>query len=536
MSYHPAFLGVVGFCRLRTVTIAASRVWSFSTLRRLSWMVHVLLVGTWPSRRCVIDSAMSNMAESLCLCRDPAFVPAPGAPPGQSPERPARGWSRPNGSTWAACCDGPRASSDEGDRTVYGSCDVHASGPGAPSLAVSRWHEGAGKGAVPECSRVADRPLRRRGRELCPAVSRQHRSRLRRLSTSCAGGNLLLPPRLQPLSLLIAVGAPLRPFFLEVHEELTRSWKAPFTARNKSCGSSALTTLDGGAALGYTGIPSVERSVAMQLCPTATTTLRGDPCLPSRACRYSSGLTGSAYRACGEAASALHAMALLQVHQAKALKDLHEGGHDLTVLHELHAATDLALRATKVTAQSLGRAMSMLVVQERHLWLCLADMKEQEKVQFLNAPVSQTGLFGDAVESFAQQFSAAQKQTEAIKHIMRRRKPAASTPAAAPPCSSPWAPLCGRPHPAQPQQPSTRHVVEPVADRTPSPSRPPPKLAVSAGAIGPETATRRWRRLLIGRWWLHHSLPRKRAGWRIFCFVLFLFRRWPSSQRYPKHQ
>ncbi len=109
--------------------------------------------------------------------------------------------------------------------------------------------------------------------------------------------------------------------------------------------------------------------MAMQLCPTAASTLRGDPCLPSRACKYSSGLTGSAYRACGEAASALHAMALLQVHQAKALRDLHEGGHDLAVRHELRAATDLVLRATKVTAQSLGRAMSTLVVQERHLWL-----------------------------------------------------------------------------------------------------------------------------------------------------------------------
>ncbi len=150
-------------------------------------------------------------------------------------------------------------------------------------------------------------------------------------------------------------------------------------------------------------------------------------------------------------------MALLQVHQAKALKDLHEGGHDLTVLHELRAATDLALRATKVTAQSLGRAMSTLVVQERHLWLCLADMKEQEKVQFLNAPVSQTGLFGDAVESFAQQFSAAQKQTEAIKHIMRRRKPAASTPAAVPqPARRRGRPSAAAPAPAQPQQPSTR--------------------------------------------------------------------------------
>ncbi len=35
-----------------------------------------------------------------------------------------------------------------------------------------------------------------------------------------------------------------------------------------------------------------------------------------------------AYGACGEAASALHAMALLQVHQDKAIKVLHKGGHD----------------------------------------------------------------------------------------------------------------------------------------------------------------------------------------------------------------
>ncbi len=38
-------------------------------------MVHVLLVGTWPSWSCVIDSVMSNMAGSLC--RDLAFLPAP---------------------------------------------------------------------------------------------------------------------------------------------------------------------------------------------------------------------------------------------------------------------------------------------------------------------------------------------------------------------------------------------------------------------------------------------------------------------------
>ncbi len=39
-----AFLGVVVSWRLRTVTIAALIVWAFSTLRKLSWMVHVLPV------------------------------------------------------------------------------------------------------------------------------------------------------------------------------------------------------------------------------------------------------------------------------------------------------------------------------------------------------------------------------------------------------------------------------------------------------------------------------------------------------------
>ncbi len=58
--------------------------------------------------------------------------------------------------------------------------------------------------------------------------------------------------------------APL-PFFPEVHEELTKSWMAPFTARSRSSVSSILTTLVGGAARGYAGIPQVERAVAVHL-------------------------------------------------------------------------------------------------------------------------------------------------------------------------------------------------------------------------------------------------------------------------------
>ncbi|CAM4464261.1 unnamed protein product [Leuciscus chuanchicus] len=97
------------------------------------------------------------------------------------------------------------------------------------------------------------------------------------------------------------------PFFPEVHEELSRTWKAPYSARSCSSGSSPLATLDGGAAKGYVDIPPVERAVAMQLCPASASSWRGNPCLPSKACKFSSGLTAKAFKACGKAASALHA-------------------------------------------------------------------------------------------------------------------------------------------------------------------------------------------------------------------------------------
>ncbi|KAL0195107.1 hypothetical protein M9458_008679, partial [Cirrhinus mrigala] len=90
---------------------------------------------------------------------------------------------------------------------------------------------------------------------------------------------------------------------------------------------------------------------------------------------------------------------------------------------------------------SLGQVMATMVVQERHLWLNLAQMADADKVRFLDAPISQAGLFGDT-------FSAVQKQTEAIKHILPRRestKPPAAKPAPArrrgrPPAASTSAP------------------------------------------------------------------------------------------------
>ncbi|KAI2645552.1 ORF V: Enzymatic polyprotein [Labeo rohita] len=207
-----------------------------------------------------------------------------------------------------------------------------------------------------------------------------------------------------------------------------RMWRAPFSSRSSS---SPLATLDGGAARGYVVVPQVERAVSVHLCPWGAATWRDQPHLPSRACELSSALTGRAYHAAGQAATALHAMATLQARR---------------------------LRATKATARSLGQMMSTVVVQERHLWLTLAQMADVDKARFLDAPISQDGLFGNTVEDFAQQFSAVQKQTEALKHIFPRRDSATTS--------------------AGPQPPPARHRGRPPASpKTPAPSPAEPRLA-----------------------------------------------------------
>ncbi len=227
---------------------------------------------------------------------------------------------------------------------------------------------------------------------------------------------------------------------------------APFTARSRPV-SSALTTLDGRAARGYAGIPQEERAVAVHLCLQNAATWKNHPRLPSKACKLTAVLVAKAYSAAGQAASALHAMAIQQVHQAKAHKQVHEGITDPGLMQELRTATDFALRATKVTARSLGKAMSTM--------LNLAEMRDVDKAHFLDAPISQAGLFGDIVEGFAQQFSAVQLQTEAIQHILPRRDaPSTAAPGARPQSAR------RRGHP-----PASSRAAPPQAELTPRPAR-----------------------------------------------------------------
>ncbi len=211
------------------------------------------------------------------------------------------------------------------------------------------------------------------------------------------------------------------PFFPDVHEQLVKSWSAPQSAHVHSNTQAIFSHVDGAEAHEYVRSPPVEETVAAHLCPAAAKTLDSDFSLPSKPCRTTAHLANKAYASNGKAASSLHAMAVLQLFQAKLLQAAEGGALTAEATKDLRAATDFALMATKRAAQAMGKAMGFMVVLQRHLWLNLADLKEADRKVLLNAPVTPSGLFGDAVESITERFAEAQKRAKAMSHVMPRR-------------------------------------------------------------------------------------------------------------------
>ncbi len=96
---------------------------------------------------------------------------------------------------------------------------------------------------------------------------------------------------------------------------------------------------------------------------------------------------------------------------------------------ELRRATDLSLRATKQTARAIGRSMAAMVSTERHLWLNLTGIKDKDRTFLLDAPISPSGLFGDAVNTVATRFREAKRYEEAFVRFLPRRAQESGTSA-----------------------------------------------------------------------------------------------------------
>ncbi len=194
--------------------------------------------------------------------------------------------------------------------------------------------------------------------------------------------------------------------------------------------TSIYSTIVDAKARGYMMMPQIEETLAGYLSPGSSSSLK-KATLPTKPCRVTSSLVGKAFQAAGQAAwKALHTMAVLQAYQADLLKDLSTGRSiDEEAFLELRRATDLSLRATKQTARAIGRSMAAMVSTERHLWLNLTGIKDKDRTFLLDAPISPSGLFGDAVNTVATRFREAKRYEEAFVRFLPRRAQESGTSA-----------------------------------------------------------------------------------------------------------
>ncbi|ROI27680.1 GRB2-associated-binding protein 3 [Anabarilius grahami] len=101
-------------------------------------------------------------------------------------------------------------------------------------------------------------------------------------------------------------------------------------------------TVHGADEKGYTKLPLVEEAVAVHLCLPMAIGWKTKASHPSKPCRTTSALASRAFATDGQAASALHTIAV-QIYQPKLLSDMNESGPDPAKFKELRNATDLVL-------------------------------------------------------------------------------------------------------------------------------------------------------------------------------------------------
>ncbi len=142
--------------------------------------------------------------------------------------------------------------------------------------------------------------------------------------------------------------------------------------------------------------PKTEVSKLPPLCPPSALGLKTYATHPLKPCRTTSALANRAYAAAGQAGSALHTMVVLQMLQAKLLCGMDESGQDSNTFKEQQMTGSVC---NESNGAGNRQSMANLVVLECHLWLYLTEIRDPEKMAFLDSPVSPKGLLSSAMDS-----------------------------------------------------------------------------------------------------------------------------------------
>ncbi len=72
------------------------------------------------------------------------------------------------------------------------------------------------------------------------------------------------------------------PFFSDLHQEISRSWKQPFSSRLTNATAADFTNLVDSVEQGYTAIPVVEDTLPSHLSPSLAPSWKSHPLLPTK--------------------------------------------------------------------------------------------------------------------------------------------------------------------------------------------------------------------------------------------------------------
>uniref|UniRef100_A0AAV2LLV6 ribonuclease H n=1 Tax=Knipowitschia caucasica TaxID=637954 RepID=A0AAV2LLV6_KNICA len=199
----------------------------------------------------------------------------------------------------------------------------------------------------------------------------------------------------------------------------TREWPKPLAAKRPALGYGMCCNVQDWSWTG--GVPDIEDSVRMALHPSASVWPGTRLLLPSERDRTSLAMHDRCYANAAQVVAVANNMAFI----TGALDRSLSSGQALSgdTLSQARTTSAAILRMCQALAVDGGRTMAAAQVGVRHLWLGLANIREAEKRQLLDLPISQTSLFGPDMQTLVARLETAAKDSASLaQHLAPRRE------------------------------------------------------------------------------------------------------------------
>lgn len=202
-----------------------------------------------------------------------------------------------------------------------------------------------------------------------------------------------------------------------------REWQNPLSAKNPALAYGPYATVQGWNVAA--GVPPIEDGVRMSLLPSSSPWSRSSVSYPSERDRMTCTMLNRCYTNATQVVALANNLALL----ASSLDKMVHGRDHLSAaeLGEVQTSAAAFCRMAQALAIDGGRSMCAAQVACRHLWLGLSALKEADKKELLNLPMSTTSLFGPDMQALVERMENAAKTSAQLAPHLRPQRGSRST-------------------------------------------------------------------------------------------------------------